>query len=222
MAINKECNLYVESLVTIFTVDKDTLKVLLIRKKDEPYKGYWTLPGSMVKNDKTVEDTITDTIYDKLGIKKLYIEQSHTYSNIDRYPDNRVIGVNYIGLIDSVTLLVKREIREDIETEWFAINDLPKLGYDHRDIIDKTITILGKKLNSVSYIKNLFPSDFTLPEIEKALESVFDRVVDRRNFRKKLLKLNVIEETGDKTEGGSGRPAKMYRFKENVKDINIF
>src|SRR5574344_75166 len=218
----KDYNLLVECLMNIFTVDNGILKILLIRKKDEPYKGYWILPNNLIKKDETIEDTVTNTIYDKLGIKSLYIEQSHTYSNVDRYPDERVIGVNYIGLIDSITLLLKRENRDNIESEWFPVDDLPKLGYDHKEIIDRTLTILGKKLSNVSYIRNLFPSDFTLPEIEKALDKVFSRNVDRRNFRKKLLKLNVIEETGDKSEGGSGRPAKMYRFKDSIKDINIF
>ncbi|MBR1376606.1 MAG: NUDIX hydrolase [Bacilli bacterium] len=215
-------NTNVESLISIFTVEEDKLKILLMRKNTEPYKGYWILPGSLVKNDETIEDNITNTIYDKLGLVSLYLEQSHTYSSLDRNPDDRVIAVNYIGLVDSVTLLLKREEREDIETGWFNINDLPKLGYDHANIIEKTLTILGKKLNSVYYIRNLFPADFTLPELERVLTSLLDRNVDRRNFRKRLIKLNIIEETGEKTEGNNGRPAKLYRFKDDVKDVPIF
>ncbi len=217
-----EYNTNVESIITIFTVDEDKLKVLLIRKKEEPYKGYWILPNSMVKNDETIEDNLTNLVYDKLGIKSLFIEQCHTYSNVDRNPDGRVVGVNYIGIIDPVTLLLKREAREDVETEWFPITDLPKLGYDHGYIIEKTLSILGKKLNSVSYIRNLFKADFTLPELERVLTSILDAKVDRRNFRKRLLKLNIIEPTGEMSEGKNGRPAKLYRFKEEVKDIHIF
>ena len=217
-----EYNTNVESIITIFTVDEDKLKVLLIRKKEEPYKGYWTLPNSMVKNDETIEDNLTNLVYDKLGIKSLFIEQCHTYSNVDRHPDGRVVGVNYIGIIDPVTLLLKREAREDIDSEWFPIIDLPKLGYDHGYIIEKTLSVLGKKLNSVSYIRNLFKADFTLPELERVLSSILDKSVDRRNFRKRLLKLNIIEPTGEMSEGHNGRPAKLYRFKEEVKDIHIF
>ncbi len=217
-----EYNTNIESIITIFTVDEDKLKVLLMRKKEEPYKGYWVLPNSMVKNDETIEDNLTNLVYDKLGIKSLYIEQCRTYSNIDRYPDSRVVGVNHIGIIDPVTLLLKREAREDVETAWFPITDLPKLGYDHGYIIEKTLSILGKKLNSASYIRNLFKADFTLPELERVLTSILDTKVDRRNFRKRLLKLNIIEPTGDMSEGHNGRPAKLYRFKEEVKDIHIF
>ena len=217
----KDYNMNIEGLVSIFTVSDSMLKVLLVRKNTEPYKGYWILPGSLVQNEETIEDAITNVIYDKLGMKSLYIEQSHTYSNVDRCPDNRVVAVNYVGLIDSVTLLLKREER-DIESVWFPIDDLPKLGYDHSDIIEKTVNILAKKLININYLKNLFPSDFTLPEIEKVLNSLFKLNVDRRNFRKKLLNLDVIEETGECLEGTSGRPAKLYRFKEDIKDINLF
>ena len=217
----KDYNMNIEGLVSIFTVSDSMLKVLLVRKNTEPYKGYWILPGSLVQNEETIEDAITNVIYDKLGMKSLYIEQSHTYSNVDRCPDNRVVAVNYVGLIDSVTLLLKREER-DIESVWFPIDDLPKLGYDHSDIIEKTVNILAKKLRNINYLKNLFPSDFTLPEIEKVLNSLFKLNVDRRNFRKKLLNLDVIEETGECLEGTSGRPATLYRFKEDIKDINLF
>ena len=214
-------NLCLEGLISIFTVDEDKLKILLIKNTTEPYKGYWVLPGEIIKNDETIEDSIFNYLYDKLGLKSIYIEQSHTYSKVDRNPEERVIATNYIGLIDSVTLLLKREERENIETEWFPIDDLPKLGFDNEEIIERTLNILGVKLNNINYIKNLFPSDFTLPEIERVLTSILDRRIDRRNFRKKLLKLDIIEETGEYSEG-NGRPAKLYRFKENVKDINIF
>ena len=217
----KDYSMCVEGLISIFTVEDSSLKILLERKNTEPYKGYWVIPGNMIKNSETIEDNITDLVYDRLGIRSLYIEQSHTYSSVERDPESRVIAVNYVGLIDSVTLLLKREERE-VETSWFPITDLPKLGYDHADILKKTIIQLGKKLSSLNYIRNLFPADFTLPEIEKVMTSIMDVNVDRRNFRKRLLNLNIIEETGEYAEGGSGRPAKLYRFKEDVKDINIF
>ena len=133
----KEYNMQLEGLLSIFQADHSTLKVLLVRKTTDPYKGYWVLPGDLIKNDETIEDNITNYIYDKLGIKSLYLEQIHTYSSVDRCPDGRVVAVNYLGLIDPVTLLLKKEDRE-IEMEWFPVTDLPKVGYDHLDIIEKT------------------------------------------------------------------------------------
>ena len=217
----KEYSMQLEGLISIFTADKSTLKVLLVRKTIDPYKGYWVLPGDSIRNDETIEDNLTNYIYDKLGIKSLYLEQIHTYSGVDRNPDGRVIAVNYLGLIDPVTLLLKKEDRE-IEMEWFPVTDLPKVGYDHLDIIEKTKVLLGNKLLNLNYIKHLFPADFTLPEIEKVITTVLSLNIDRRNFRKRLLKLNIVEETGEYESGGNGRPAKLYRFKDNIKDINIY
>ena len=217
----KEYSMQLEGLISIFTADKSTLKVLLVRKTTDPYKGYWVLPGDLIRNDETIEDNLTNYIYDKLGIKSLYLEQIHTYSGVDRNPDGRVIAVNYLGLIDPVTLLLKKEDRE-IEMEWFPVIDLPKVGYDHLDIIEKTKVLLGNKLLNLNYIKHLFPADFTLPEIEKVITTVLSLNIDRRNFRKRLLKLNIVEETGEYESGGNGRPAKLYRFKDNIKDINIY
>ena len=221
MAVKDYC-MNLESLVTIFTASDEELKVLLIKNDTEPYKGYWILPGEKVRVEETIEDNVTNVIYDKLGFKSLYIEQSYTYSGIERNPEGRVIAVNYIGLVDPVTLLIKKEEPTEVEANWFNINELPKLGFDHEYIINKSLNILSNKLRNVNYVKYLFPADFTLPEIEKVLSSIFNVSVDRRNFRKRLLKLDIIEETGEFSEGGSGRPAKLYRFKEDIKDINIF
>lgn len=222
MSRSKNNSLFVESLISIFTVDKGTLKVLLMRKKEEPYKGYWILPGDIVKDEQSVEDNIVEAIYDKIGLSTLYIEQSHTFSDPSRSLDEHIIAVMHVGLIDSVTLLLKREERENFETEWFPINDLPKLGFDHENILNKTVDYFSKRICSVNVLKNLFPSDFTLPEIQKVITSLLNKDLDRRNFRKKFINLGLIEETGEMTEGYNGRPAKLYRFKENIKDITLF
>lgn len=216
MSLNKKNNMFIESLVSIFTVDKGSIKVLLTRKKEDPYKGYWILPGDIVNENQTIEDNIVEAIYDKMGLPTLYVEQFHAYSDIERYPDDRVVAVAYLGLIDNVTLLLKREERPNIETEWFPITDLPKLGYDHEVILNRTIEYLSKRIVNINILRNLFPSDFTLPEIQKVNEDLLGVKLDRRNFRKKFINSNTIEETGEVNEGGNGRPAKLYRFKDNI------
>lgn len=222
MSVSKDDNLCLESLISIFTVDRGNMKVLLMRKKEEPYKGYWILPGDIVNKNETIEDNVVEAVYKKLGLSTLYIEQSHTFSDINRDPDDRVIAVAHIGLIDNVTLLLNREERNDYETEWFGINDLPKLGYDHEIILKKSIEYLSKKIGNVNILKCLFPSDFTLPEIQKIYESLLNISLDRRNFRKKFINLGIIEETGDKNEGANGRPAKMYRLKDKLPEKSLF
>ncbi|MCI8545570.1 MAG: NUDIX hydrolase [Bacilli bacterium] len=211
-----------ESLVSIFTIDQGQVKVLLLRKKSEPYRGYWILPGGIVSNDETIEMNIIDSIEVKLGLKDVYLEQCHIFSNLDRDPDDRIIAISYIGLIDNVSALFKREDRDDIQTAWFKINDVPKMAYDHARILKKNIEFLRRKIVNSNVLKSLFPSDFTLPELQKAYEQILNVTMDRRNFRKKFITLGLIEDTGDKNVGGNGRPAKLYSFKEEIKERNLF
>lgn len=212
----------VETLVNIFTIDKGQVKILLLRKKDDPYKGYWILPGGIVSNNETVENNVINNIFEKCGISNLYLEQDYVFSDLDRYPDKRVIACSFIGLIDSVSIELKKEERPHIESAWFALNAIPKMGYDHEEVIEHAIDSLRRKIVNSNVLKSLFPSDFTLPELQNVYESILNRTLDRRNFRKKFINLGLIEDTGYKNEGYNGRPAKLYRFKENIKERDLF
>ena len=213
MNTGKNYNNIIETLVSIFTVDDGEIKVLLMRKKTEPYKGYWILPGDIVKNDETLEDNITDAVLDKIGLPYMYLEQANSYSSIDRNPEERIIAFSFIGLIDNITVRLKRVENANYETNWFSIDSIPKMGYDHEKILNKNILLLKNKLEDYSYLKYLFPSDFTLPELQNVYEQLCKMKIDRRNFRKKILSSELIESTGDKNEGLMGRPANLYRFK---------
>ena len=219
---NNDYNNMIETLISIFTIDKGEFKILLLRKKTEPYKGYWILPGGLLTTRETLEDNVSDVIFDKCGIPDLYIEQCHMFSNFDRDPDNRVVACSYIGLIDSKSVEIKKEDRPYIESAWFSINAIPKMGYDHNEIIKNAIEHLRKKIINSNVLKSLFPSDFTLPELQKVYEVILGRELDRRNFRKKFINLGLIEDTGYKNEGYNGRPAKLYRFREEIKERDLF
>jgi len=221
-SLGKNYNNYLETLISIFTIDKGELKVLLLRKKNEPYKGYWVLPGNTLRNDETLEDNITDAVLDKTGLLSVYIEQCYTFSNIDRDPDNRMIATSFIGLVDSKSVEIKREERPEFETSWFSIEELPKLGYDHENILKRNVDYLKKKIVNSNVLKSLFPSDFTLPELQHVYEQILGKELDRRNFRKKFIGLDLIEDTLEKNVGFNGRPAKLYRFKDDIKEINLF
>ena len=217
----RKMNYKLESLISIFTVDKSEIKVLLVRNKKEPYKGYWILPGSVLKENESLEDSITDAIYDQTGLLNVYVEQVKTFSKLNRHIDERMIATSFIGLVDSVSVTIKKEERKT-EMEWFSISNLPKTAYDHEEIIKFAINCLSKKITNSNILKCLFPSDFSLPELQKIYEQILNRDLDRRNFRKKFINLNLIEDTGYRTEGSNGRPAKLYRFKEDVKEIDLF
>lgn len=214
----KEDSFILESLINIFTVEKGKLKILLERKKEDPYKGYWILPNETLKKDITLEVTIESILNRTINTSKIYTEQNYTFSGINRYPGNRIISTSYIGLVDNKII----KLNEEIELNWFNLDELPKIGYDHKEIIESSKELLKTKLVNTTILKNLFPNEFTLPELQSVFESIMNKNLDRRNFRKKFLTLNLIEETGNNSVGGSGRPAKLYKFKENIKDVNLF
>lgn len=219
---NNEGYSIVEALISIFMIDKGEIKLLLFRKKDEPYKGYWMLPGSVLKNTESLEENINNYVLKYCGFSDIYIEQSSVFSEVDRLPNNRVIAISYLGLIDSISVDLKQETSETIESEWFNIELIPKVIYDHDIIIENNIKQLREKIINSNILKILFPSDFTLPELQKVYEQILGKKLDRRNFRKKFITFGLIEDTGYKNEGYTGRPAKLYRFKENLDEINLF
>lgn len=220
--LEQENNIKLEVLTNIFIVEKGTLKILLERKKEEPYKGYWMLPGEILKNTETIENTLEKVLQETIGTTEVYKEQNYTFSEINRNQNTRLLATSYITLIDIKTKELKTSNKEDKEIQWFTINQLPKLAFDHKQIIEKAQELLKTILSNSTVLKKLFPSDFTLPELQNIYESIMNIRLDRRNFRKKFINLGLIEDTGYKSEGRSGRPAKLYRFKENIKEKNLF
>ncbi len=219
---NEKNKIVLENRINIFTVEKGNLKILLQKKSKDPYKGYWELPGSVLKKNETIEENIDSILKETIGTVGIYKEQNYTFSNIDRCPSERILATSYIALTDIRRILPKHKTAEIETKEWFDIKELPKIAFDHKEIIDKAKEELKTKLTNTTILKNLFPADFTLPELQNIFESIMDVKLDRRNFRKKFITLGLIEETGYNNVGGSGRPAKLYRFKENIKETNLF
>lgn len=217
----KEYNILVETLIGIFTVDHGNIKILLTRRDKEPYKGYWTLLGNDLKNTETLENNVTDVVIEEASLSNISIEQCHTFSNLDRGNDERKIAIAFIGMIDSKTVELKTQDNIN-ELNWFNITDIPKTGFDHDIIIKYMIDNLKKKLLSTSSLRIFFPSDFTLPELQKVYEQILDKELDRRNFRKKFIAMDLIEDTGYKNDGFNGRPAKLYKFKDNLVEKDLF
>ncbi len=212
----------IETLLSVFTIEKGILKVLLFRKKTEPYKNYWVLPGDNLKNNETIEDNVMHVADNKVGFTDLHIEQTHVYSELNRTLDSRLIAINFLGLVDSKSVEIKREVRSSYESEWFSLDAVPKMAFDHNLIVTDATDYLRKKIVNSNVLKSMYPSDFTLPEIQSVYEKILNKILDRRNFRKKFINLGLIEYTGEKTEGLNGRPAKLYRFKNDIKVRDLF
>lgn len=213
-------NYLVQTLIGIFTIDKGKIKILLMRKKTDPYKGYWILPGNFLK-DEPLEVNVEDSI-SNIGLPNLFYQQAKTYNNIELDQDKKVLSISYIGLIDNITCALKSIKIDGIDLEWFDVNSIPKTAFDQNLVISDLYSYFKSRIVNSNILKILFPSDFTLPELQKIYEQVLNTKLDRRNFRKKLINLGYIIDTGDINEGYTGRPAKLYRFKEELEEKNLF
>lgn len=211
----------IEAMASIFTIVDGKFKILLFRKKTEPYKGYWILPSCLLEKEKTLEETLENFVFSKTELKDLEYEQISVFSSVDRYPSKRIVGVSYISIVDVRTIEL-HQIGTNDNMEWFEIDSLPKIGYDHSSVIEVAIQHLKHMIRHSLSLQKIFPSDFTLPEIQKMYEQVLGEDLEISNFRKKFLKADLIEETGDKITGANGRPAKLYRFKEDVENKLLF
>lgn len=212
----------IEVLVNLFTIDNGKLKILLFRKLEDPYKGYWMLPSNLLMTSETIEECAEATMDEMAGLKDIFMKQCNVFSKIDRLPNERILANSLIAIIDKESLTMKREPRKYYESAWFSIEEVPKMVYDHGMILEDSINYLRHELNNVEILKILFPSDFTLPELQVVYEQVLNTKLDRRNFRKKLVNLGLIIDTGYKTGGKTGRPAILYRFSSEKTKNQLF
>lgn len=217
MEIDRRYINQIEVLVNVFTIDKNKLKVLLIRRFEDPFKGYWMLPSNLLMTTETIEDCAKDTVNEYLSISDIYLKQCNVFSKIDRLPNDRIVANSLIGLIDKESLLLKKK-KTEYEGVWFPIDEIPKMVFDHADILKDAVNYLKQQLRNLEILKVLFPSDFTLPELQSVYEQILEKKLDRRNFRKKMLNFDLLEDTGDKNNNKNGRPAKLYRFKEEIEE----
>lgn len=196
--------------IVIFTVRDKQLKLLLIMRKGEPFRGKWALPGGFVQMDEDLETGARRELAEETGVSGVYLEQLYTFGAVDRDPRERVITVAYYALIASDQMVL--QAATDAEAVgWFAMDDLPALAFDHQQIVDKAHERLVAKLDYSTIAFQFLPREFTLRELQDVYEIILREEMDRRNFRKWALALDQIEETGEMRCDGPHRPAKLYR-----------
>ena len=207
-----------------FTLRDGTLLVRLMKVHLPPYfKDMFGLPGGLVRSEETAEETAMRIVQEKgmLSIKNMYLEQLATYSRVDRDPRGRVVSVGYIGLIPWEALGAKEQNKME-NTEWMSIKNIPNLAYDHNQIVQNALTRLRSLVTYTTLISKLLPKEFTLTELENAFESILGKDIDKRNFRKKLEKLNILKKLPHKRSGMRHRPATLYTFKsEKVVEMEV-
>lgn len=210
-------------ITAVFTVEQGITKVLLIKRKNEPFKGSWVLTGGALYNNEELIYGAKRELEEKSGIKDIEIKEFKTFGKVDRSPIMRMIAIAFIGVIDSKRVNILRESRNTSDAEWFPIDKIPKhLGYDHEEILNDAIIELRKEIVKTNILKSLFPDGVTMPELQKTYESILNRTFDRRNFRKKLLSLDLIEDTNKTSKLYGNKPAKIYKFKNEIKENEIF
>ena len=200
-----------ETIVLIYAADEGKLKIYLKKKQDEPYKGYWILPCAPLDNQTTLEENAHKIYENMTNLNETVMFQNKIFSNLDRNPNNRIIGVSFVAITDKDLTDMKKV---DNDKAWFAVEELPKLGFDHAEIIEKVSKEVKKQIvsNYNDMFLSFFPSDFTLPELQNFYENVLGKPIDRRNFHKKFVNQELVIVTGFKTSKGSGRPGTLYRF----------
>lgn len=213
-------NIGIHVITSLFTVEKGITKVLLIRRTNEPFKNYWALPGGALYNNETIETGALRELKEKTGIEIDYVSPFKMFDDIDRSPLQRMIGIGFIGIIDSERVEILKETNKTSNADWFDINKVPDLAYDHNEVLKSAIEELKEKIVTTDILKTFFPNGFTLPELQQVYESILDIKIDRRNFRKKML--NLIIDTGKEINYLGKKKAKLYKFDKRKKNISIF
>lgn len=207
---------------SIFTIDRGVCKVLLIQRSNEPYKDKWALPGGALYNNEMLQAGMLREIKEKTNISDVNLMLSNIYSDVDRSPVMRMIGISYIAVLDIKKANLLKHTEKTQNAAWFSIDDVPELAYDHNRVLNDAIEFLKTKIVSSDILKTLYPDGFTLPEIQKVYEVILDKDLDRRNFRKKMLSLGFIEDTNKTVKFEGNKPAKLYKFKDEIVVKNVF
>lgn len=198
----------------VFGYQNSSLYVLLIQQKFGSQNSYWALPGGLVKDDESLLAAVKRELKEETNVEVNYLEQLYTFGDdISRDSRNRVVSVAYFALVDPAKLNLIADTDAD-NVAWVKINNIPNLAFDHNEMITKAIHRLKAKLVYKPIGFDLLPEKFMFSDLENLYTTILEKEIDRRNFRKKLLSFDIIEETDDYSNKKSGRPAKLFTFKK--------
>ncbi|MEZ4879837.1 MAG: NUDIX domain-containing protein [Chitinophagales bacterium] len=213
MNTKQEIKIAVDAIV--FGYNDKSLNVLLIKQKFGLEKNNWVLPGGFVHNNENLEQAVLRELKEETGILPNYIEQLYTFGNVERDKRYRVVSVSYMCLINPKKFDIIPDT-DALEVSWFDIQNLPKLGYDHNQIIDFAIERLRSKIKYMPIGLELLEKKFPFSDLENLYTTILDKNIDRRNFRKKFLNFNLLIETKEYLFQNVGRPALLYKFDTKV------
>ena len=197
----------------VFALDDTELKILLIKRALEPYAGSWALPGGFVHLDETLDEAALRELREETGLEKVFLEQLYTFGAVKRDPRERVISVAYYALVNLSEHPVMAAT-DACDVAWFGVNDTPTLAFDHAEILKMALERLRSKVRYEPIGFELLPKKFTLTQLQKLYELVLEKEIDKRNFRKRVLGMDLLIETDEVEKDVAHRAARMYRFDE--------
>lgn len=200
--------------IVIFTIYRDELALLFLRGED----GKYSLPGGIVRSGESLEETFDRVLKAKTNVEGVYKEQLYTFGDPKRDRRGHVLSIVYYALFSADTLY------HDADLTRVAIVPFSQLSkanclYDHFEIISYAYQRLGYKLEYTNVAQNILPGKFTLSQLQRTYEIILARTIDKRNFRKKILSLGIVQELSEKSTAGSKRPAALYEFVQ--KDMQV-
>lgn len=203
--------------IAVFTFVDGRLKVLLIRRAQEPFRGMWALPGGFVEIDESLRRAAWRELREETGVHAAFLEQFGAFGHPNRDPRERVITVAYYALIPAERLHIQAG-SDASDARLFDMDALPELATDHPKIVARAIARIRERIHDPVIALQLLPESFTLTELQQVFEQVQGATLDKRNFRKRILALDLVAPTGEQRKGGPHRPAALYRVK-NRSDV---
>lgn len=206
----------------IFGFDGEKLKLLVVKRGIEKEKDTWSLMGGWVLPNESLETASARILFELTNLKGIYLEQLHTFGKPERDPVQRTFSVAYFALVNVSDY--HQVLSGNYETQWFAIDELPTLLFDHAEMVEKAIQYLRYKASQHPIGFELLPEKFTIPQLQKLYEAIFGTELDKRNFSRKLLSTNLLIKLDEKQRGFSKKGAYYYKIDEEKyrKQFNTF
>jgi 8-oxo-dGTP diphosphatase len=198
----------------VFGLDEGELKVLLIERALAPFKGSWALPGGFVRVDETIDAAARRELEEETGLRDIFLEQLYTFGAVDRDPRERVVSVAHYALVKLADYRAN-PATDASKAEWFPVSKLPKLAFDHAQILAMALARLKGKVRYEPIGFELLPLKFTLSQLQHLYEAVLETEIDKRNFRKKVLNFGLLIPLDETQMVGRHRPAQLFQFDAN-------
>jgi len=210
--LTQNISLAVDAIVFGYSKEQG-VSILLIKRKYPPFKGDWAIPGGFVLDNESLEEAVERELLEETGIKINYLEQLYTFGKPNRDPRQRIVSVAYFGLVKSTQFEKLNASTDAEEAQWFNIKNLPKLAFDHTNILTIAIERIRNKIKYQPIGFELLDKKFPFSDLEHLYAILLDREIDRRNFKKKIQKLGILEKLNEKVKSsGAGRPGNLFQF----------